>query len=90
MVSANEYARQRGRDLLPEHAGQPPVNEKRVLPPLTPAAQARVRENRALVHEHLPEALPFIKELHELGLIDGWRNVEDVTMTPTQETGSQP
>lgn len=48
------------------------------MPPLSAAAQARVHKNRALVHEHLPEALPFIKELHELGMIPGWRSVESV------------
>jgi hypothetical protein len=89
-MSANEYARQRGRDPLPGHSSQLPVNEKRALPPLSAAAQARVHQNRALVHEHMPEALPFIKELHELGMIDGWRNVEEVTLNPTANAGSLP
>lgn len=90
-MSANEYARQRGRGPLPEHGSQPAVNEKRgVLPPLSAAAQARVAENRALVHEHLPEALPFIKELHELGMISGWRAVESVEVFPNSKPEGQP
>lgn len=90
MVSANEYARLRGREALPEPSSQPPVNETRPLPPLSAAAQARVHENRALVREHLPEALPFIKELHELGMISGWRAVEVVEVFPNSKPEGQP
>lgn len=80
-MSVNEYARQRGRDPLPEQsASQRPVNEKRVLPPLTTAEQARIAGNRTLVREHMPELVDEIRELHELGLIDGWRNVESVEL----------
>lgn len=89
-MSANEYARQRGRDPLPEHAGQPPVNEKRVLPPLTTAQQARVAANRALVREYMPELVDEIKELHEMGLIDGWRDVVEVEVFPNSESGGRP
>jgi hypothetical protein len=60
------------------------------LPTLSAAAQARVHENRALVHEHLPEALPFIKELHELGMIPGWRAVEVVEVFPNSKPEGQP
>lgn len=79
-MSGNEYARQRGRDPLPSLASQLLVNKKRGhLQPLTTAEQARVAETRAAVREHLPEAMPFIKELHELGMIDGWRDVEMIS-----------
>ena len=91
-MSANEYARLRGRDSSREPAAnrQLPVNEKRAPRPPTAAEQERAAANRALVREHLPEVLPFIKELHELGMIDGWRNVEEVTVTPNQDAGSLP
>lgn len=49
--------------------------------PLSKAEQARVAEVRAQVHEHIPEALPFIKQLHEFGMIEGWRNVKSVTVS---------
>ncbi len=37
--------------------------------------QDAIAERRAFIHEHMPEMLPEIKELHALGMIDGWRNV---------------
>lgn len=43
--------------------------------PLTPAQQAHAEAMRAAVHQHCPELLPQIRELTQLGLIDGWRNV---------------
>lgn len=89
-MSANEYARQRGREASPSPQPSPRKGEGAKPHPLSAAAQARVHQNRALVHEHMPEALPFIKELHELGMIDGWRNVEEVTLTPTANAGSLP
>lgn len=90
-MSANEYARQRGREALPEPSSQPAVNEKRGdLPPLSAAAQARVASNRALVREHMPELVNEIKELHELGMIDGWRDVVEVEVFPNSESGGQP
>lgn len=80
----NGYAHARGRTLnlpLPDK----PEPERKPPPPLSSAEQARVAQNRRLVHEHMPEMLPIIKELVEEGLIDGWRNVTKVTIFPTQE-----
>lgn len=57
---------------------------------MTEREQARAAENRDLVREHLPEALPFIKELHEMGMIDGWRNVESVELLTESEQGERP
>lgn len=80
-MSANEYARQRGREAPSTPAPLPLAGEgRKAARPMTEAAQARASEMRAAVHEHVPEALPFIKELHEMGMIDGWRNVESVEM----------
>lgn len=39
------------------------------------SAEERAQATRALIKQHLPEAVPFIRELHQLGMIDGWRNV---------------
>lgn len=33
---------------------------------------------RSLVLAEIPDAVPFIRELHQAGLIDGWRNVSYV------------
>jgi len=38
----------------------------------------QIAANKAAVMERLPELLPFIRELHALGMIDGWRNVVEV------------
>lgn len=40
----------------------------------------QVSMRKAAVYEHLPELVPFIKELHEAGLIDGWRSVGEVVL----------
>lgn len=88
-MSANEYARQRGVDLPPEPETAPRV-PRRPPPPLTERQQARVAENRALVLEHIPEAVPFIKDLHELGMIDGWRSVESVEVFADHKQGGLP
>ena len=42
---------------------------------LEKAAEARARETRDLVTRHMPEAVSFIRELYQCGLIEGWRNV---------------
>lgn len=76
----NEYALATGKDsrLLESSAIQEYVPEPRVLRPLTEIEQERVAKNRSLVRKHMPELLPEIRELVELGLIDGWRNVTKV------------
>ena len=50
--------------------------------PLIPAQQAEIAKRKALVEEHLPEAVVLIKQFFELGMIDGWRSVVSVTFTP--------
>lgn len=42
---------------------------------LTPEEIERIAINRALVLEHMPELVETIRELHAIGLIDGWRSV---------------
>jgi len=76
----NEYARATGRESriknpVPVESNTP---APRVLQPLSDIEQARVAEKRQLVKTHMPELVPEIKELVELGLIDGWRNVRTV------------
>jgi hypothetical protein len=39
------------------------------------AERTRIANNIALVKSLMPEMAPIIKELHEVGLIEGWRNV---------------
>ena len=52
------------------------------VPPLSETDEARISETRRLVYECVPEFLPFIKAMHELGLLDGWRSVSCRRLTP--------
>jgi predicted transcriptional regulator len=47
----------------------------KILPPLTEAQHAHIKKTIATVKEKMPEIIPMIKELHDLGMIDGWRSV---------------
>lgn len=37
-----------------------------------------IAANKTAVMESMPEILPFIKELHAAGAIEGWRNIVEV------------
>lgn len=53
--------------------------------PLSEAERERVAENRAFVLEHLPELVPIIGELHQSGIVDGWRCVQNCRMLDHDE-----
>lgn len=55
-----------------------PLPGRRPLPPLSPAEQARVADIREQARA-LPGVEETIRELYEAGLIDGWRNVLEIT-----------
>ncbi|SCX40325.1 hypothetical protein [Nitrosospira sp. Nsp1] len=75
----NEYARATGRELRsPEALSHQNEEKQRALRPLSELEQAHAAENRRLVRTHMPELIPEIRELAELGLIDGWRNVMSI------------
>ena len=40
---------------------------------LSQEREAEVRALRAQVHAHIPEMVPFVKDLSDLGMIPGWR-----------------
>ena len=67
------YASIKGQVLSPEPETDPvaPVAE------LSAAKIERVAANRRLVMQHMPEFVDFIKELHAVGLIAGWRSVQN-------------
>ena len=58
----------------------PPCREpvKRPLRVLKAVEEEAIARRRAEVYAHLPDMLPFFKELHEAGMIDGWRGVGEV------------
>lgn len=64
--------------------GKAPAETPAARRPLRPSApidadeHARIAANVALHKQYLPEFAPLIKELHAVGLIDGWRNVKNI------------
>ncbi|MBI2307550.1 MAG: hypothetical protein HYU78_09620 [Rhodocyclales bacterium] len=75
----NNYARLKGSATAPAA----PASRSAAVPAreLSDQEAQRVAENRAFVLEHLPELVPFIKDLHAEGLIDGWRAVRNCTLS---------
>lgn len=56
----------------------------RPLTALTEAEHARIKQTVSDVKEFMPEIIPMMKELHAMGMIDGWRSV-----TVTKHTESK-
>ena len=52
-----------------------PIANQTVIPELTPAEKDAVMETKAMVEQFAPEIIPFIRELHNEGMILGWRSV---------------
>lgn len=69
----SDYAKAKGRTQLP--AENAPGGRKASTRPLSPAEVEAVSRNKAFVQENMPELVPFIRELHDLGMIAGWRAV---------------
>jgi hypothetical protein len=61
---------------------EPPYPEpvKKPLRDLTEIEKAKVAENREMVRMHMPELGPMLKELNDLGMMDGWRSVGEVIL----------
>ncbi|OWY40050.1 hypothetical protein CEK28_04765 [Xenophilus sp. AP218F] len=64
---------------------RPAEQPKRAPPPLTPAQRARAAQMRESWLAAFGDD-SFIRELHEAGLIDGWRNVLSVTPISEEPT----
>lgn len=65
-----------------------PAKECKPLRELKPEERARVARNKASVCARLPDMAPFFNELHEAGMIDGWRGVgEVVLLDPSTSSG---
>ena len=46
-----------------------------------PLSNEEIAHNRGIVHSHMPEFVPFIQELYNLGMIEGWRAVKHAEVT---------
>lgn len=68
------YAAQKGRGIQ-NLRSETPSPEK--APPLSDSEKARIESNKEFVIEHMPELLPFIRDLHAQGMIAGWRSVRN-------------
>ena len=53
---------------------------RRPPPELTQDEMEGVARNKAAIYTHMPELVPIVKELHECGLINGWRSVGEVVL----------
>lgn len=63
--------------------GTPKTAAQKVAPPLplTPTQQAHAERMKALWQEYFPGD-PLLKALHDLGMIDGYRNI--ISITPNE------
>lgn len=52
---------------------------------LSASETERINRNREAVYRLLPEMVPFIKELQQLGMIEGWRTIESVRPLTDEE-----
>lgn len=51
---------------------------------LTFAEHERVAANIATIKRDMPELVPFFKELHALGMVNGWRDIAYIGPTPPE------
>lgn len=72
-MSSPTYAALKGRPstqpAAPSMPDEPPEE-------LSLEESERVQANKDFVCEHMPELIPFIRDLHAEGMIDGWRAVK--------------
>ncbi|MBU1692281.1 MAG: hypothetical protein KJ958_05440 [Gammaproteobacteria bacterium] len=82
----NEYARATGKETHPHPStplegegidGGGRGEEKRRPRELSEDEKLKVACTAQRVELHMPEVVPLVKELHALGMIDGWRNVKN-------------
>lgn len=76
----------KGRDAAPTTISRP----ARPLRELSDAENDTIAKNVALHKEHLPEFAPFVRALHETGLIDGWRAITHIQIIERKEPGHGP
>lgn len=65
--------------------GVAPAAARSTLPPVSDAERVRIQRTIATARESCPELIDLVKQLYELGMIDGWRAV-----TITKENDALP
>lgn len=71
------YAAQKGR-ALPADPQRQPLSPRAAA--LSESAEAQVAKNKAFVVEHMPDMIPFLRDLVAEGTVDGWRAVVRCTL----------
>jgi hypothetical protein len=86
-MSKTDYAKASGRESPAPAPPAPkaPQANTRPLAKLSEHEENLIARRRELVYEFMPELLPEIKQLSELGMIDGWRNVQRIEVLSTGE-----
>ena len=82
MNAPQTYAQVRGKTIPTRSA----PTQRRALKTLTAQEEARAAEMAALHKQHLPEYVPMLKELHALGMIDGWRSIVSIEVLEKKES----
>lgn len=72
----------KGRPLPVAEVLKPPEADQ---PMVSPEEYERIAGNYRLVKQHMPEFIPFIKELGAVGLIDGPRAIQRVQVFNRKE-----
>ena len=82
MADERQYQLNTTLSVRPRHPTAPatPAAPK-VLPPLSEVEHARIKATVAVIKERCPELHQMIKELHAMGMIDGWRSVTITKVT---------
>lgn len=72
----SSYASQKGRaaPVAPAAIREKPLAE------LSEADKASIEANKDFVLEHMPDMLPFIRDLVATDQIDGWRNIKQTKL----------
>lgn len=73
MADERPYQPRSTASVRPQGIVQPVV--RKVLPPVSEAERIRITETIAILKEKVPEVVTMVKEMHALGMIDGWRAV---------------
>lgn len=76
-----DYARMKGRATRVPDLPEAPTAQR--MPPgeLSETDRSAIAKRKAMVHAHIPEMVPFLRDLIDLGLATEWRNVVSVTKT---------
>lgn len=77
----SSYASQKGRAA----PVAPAAKREKPLAELSEADKASIEGNKEFILEHMPDMLPFIRDLLATNQIDGWRNIKQTRLLDESE-----